>query len=90
MNHTADGVTRRFHMCIDIAGVLRWPDKTLCKLFKEEDGTKRAGSYVRDFLKMELLKGRKVLPMCDPKDCPGFDYVSGCPGHEEPKESGGV
>lgn len=72
-------------MCIDIAGVLRWPDNKLRELFKDENGFKRPGSYVRDFLKLELLKGRKVLPMCELKDCPGFDYVKGCPGHETPE-----
>lgn len=72
----ADGITRTFHMCVSIEGVLRWPDKELVKLFDN-----KSGKYVRDYLKLELLKGRKVLPIGEP--CEGFDYVNGCQGHEE-------
>ncbi len=35
----------------------------------------------RDFLKLELYKGRKVLPMG--KKCDKFDYQKGCSGHED-------
>lgn len=74
-------------MSICIAGVLRWPDKTLADLFTEPDGQKRTGKYVRDFLKLQQAKGRRVLPMGD-DECEGFDYQTGCPGHpiEEPAE----
>ena len=34
---------------------------------------------VRDFLKGELIKGRRVLPLCK---CSNFDYQIGCKGHE--------
>lgn len=66
-------------MCLDISGALRWPDKDLAKMFTD-DGTPRSGSYVRDWLKLQQAKGRRVLPMCDPP-CEGFSYETGCPGH---------
>jgi hypothetical protein len=72
--------TKIFHMCVDIEGVLRWPDRKLAALFSDDDGTKRSGKYVRDWLKLQLAQGKKVLPMC--KECKGFDYINGCPGHE--------
>ena len=50
--------SRRIHMCIDIEGVLRWPDNKLRALFADEHGFKRPASYVRDQLKLELIKGR--------------------------------
>lgn len=67
------------HMCVGISGVLRWSDKQLSNLFAEDDGTRRPGRYVRDWLKLQLAKGRKVLPMGKP--CEGFSYETGCPGH---------
>lgn len=67
------------HMCVDIAGVMRWPDSQLRELFKEDDGSKRPGAYVRDWLKLQLAQGKQVLPMGKP--CEGFSYIHGCPGH---------
>ena len=46
-----------------------------------EDGQRKPGKYVRDWLKLQLLQGKKVLPMGKP--CEGFSHVTGCPGHEE-------
>lgn len=72
------------HMCIDIAGVLRWPDRDLAKLFTD-DGIKRPGSYVRDWLKLQLALGKRVLPFSD-CPCEGFSYETGCPGHPYEEE----
>lgn len=72
------------HMCIDISGVLRWPDKDLKHLFTE-DGRERSGKYVRDWLKLQLAQGKRVLPMCK---CEGFSYQDGCPGHASSVQSG--
>jgi hypothetical protein len=70
--------TRTIHMCVDIAGVMRWPDKDLANLFTD-DGVRRPGKYVRDWLKLQLAQGKRVLPMGKP--CEGFSYTDGCPGH---------
>lgn len=64
-------------MCVDIEGVLRWPNSKLSKLFTE-DGQEKPGSYVRDWLKLQLAQGKRVLPM---GKCEGFNYQTGCPGH---------
>jgi hypothetical protein len=64
-------------MCVDIEGVLRWPDKQLSMLFTE-NGVNRPGRYVRDWLKLQLAHGKKVLPM---GECDNFDYQTGCKGH---------
>lgn len=34
---------------------------------------------IRSFLQGQLDLGRRVLPM---GDCEGFDYQTGCPGHD--------
>lgn len=68
-----------FHMCVDISGVLRWPDKDLGKLFTDESGNYSDGRMVRDWLKLQLAHGKRVLPMG--KACEGFSYQDGCPGH---------
>ena len=74
------------HMCVDIAGVLRWPDKDLCRLFKDDDGSKKPGRVVRDWLKLQLAQGKRVLPMGE--KCEGWSDVDGCPGHpRKPDES---
>ena len=73
-------MSKTFHMCVDIEGVMKWPNKELSKLFSE-DGQRKPGKYVRDWLKLQLLQGKKVLPMGDL--CEGFSYVTGCPGHEK-------
>lgn len=71
----------KVHMCIDISGVLRWPNAKLQKLFYDKDGTPRSGAYVRDYLRLELAKGRRVLPMGT--ECDNFDYQTGCKGHPQ-------
>lgn len=71
--------SKTWHMCVDIQGALRRSDKELVRLFTDPDGVKRSGRYVRDFLKLELMRGKRVLPIGD--ECVGFDYVNGCPGH---------
>jgi hypothetical protein len=73
------------HMCVDIEGVLRWPDKKLGKFFTD-DGVHRPVKYVRDWLEIQLSQGKKVLPIGEP--CEGFSFQTGCPGHpiDEKKE----
>jgi hypothetical protein len=75
--------TTRIHMCVDIEGVLRRSDRDLSNLFSE-DGERRPGKYVRDWLKLQLAQGKRVLPM---GECEGFDFQTGCPGHPIEKET---
>jgi len=70
--------TTHVHMCVDIAGILRQSDKMLGNLFMDE-GRHRRGKEVREWLKLQLAQGKRVLPMG--KACEGFSYQTGCPGH---------
>lgn len=70
---------RTIHMSVSIEGVLRWPDKDLRNMFTDDAGNRQPANLVRDFLKLELAKGRRVLPMGEP--CEGWSYETGCPGH---------
>lgn len=78
---------QRIHMCVDIRGVLRWPDRQLAGMFTDDDGRKMKGHEVRDKLLDCLAEGKKVLPM---GQCEGFDYQTGCPGHERKSEDPNV
>jgi hypothetical protein len=73
-------MSKTVHMCVDIAGVLRWPDKDLVKMFTGDDGLKKSAGEVRDWLKLQLAQGKRVMPFGEP--CEGFSYQTGCPGHE--------
>ncbi len=65
-------------MCVNIEGVLRWPNKDLARLFTD-DGIQRPGRHVRDWLRLQLAQGKRVLPIG--KKCEGWSDVTGCPGH---------
>lgn len=67
-----------YHMCICIEGALRQP--RLLKYWTDDDGNPQKPAAVREFLRCELAKGRKVLPM---GECDNFDYQSGCKGHPQ-------
>jgi hypothetical protein len=67
------------HMCVDIEGVLRWPDKDLRRLFTTDGQHEKSGRLVRDWLKLQLLQGKRVLPMGE--KCEGWSDITGCPGH---------
>ena len=73
------------HMCVDIEGVLRWPDKDLRRLFTTECTHEKSGKVVRDWLKLQLLQGKRVLPMGE--KCEGWSDVDGCPGHPRKPDS---
>jgi hypothetical protein len=56
--------------------------KTLKGCITVDGHTLETVQEIRDFMKGELAKGRKVLPMCR---CSNFDYQTGCKGHERPE-----
>jgi hypothetical protein len=85
----SEATTRTVHMCMCIDGMLRWPDKDLKGLLVDDKGNPQLPRVVRDWLKIEKLKGRRVIPFG--KACEGFSYETGCPGHpvtDESKERG--
>jgi len=70
------------HFCVDIEGAINRLQRSNKKYseFDDENGNPVPRKAAILNLKYELNKGRKVLPMS--KNCVGFDYQTGCPGHE--------
>lgn len=68
---------KSFHFCLSVRGALKNRDFSG---FTNDDGSKATPEQVQDFLLDQLAMGREVIPMS--KDCKGFDYKTGCPGHE--------
>ena len=73
---------RTVHLCVDIAGALRWRDRKLAGMFRNDDGSEMLGREVRATLNRCLDEGKRVLPFGEPFE--GFSYLTGCPGHETP------
>ncbi len=70
--------TKTIHLCLDIEGFLNQAKKepSMAKnLFKG-----RTAQEAIKILEENLAIGRKVLPFSS--ECEGFDYRTGCPGHE--------
>lgn len=71
------------HMSCDIAGFLsNMKGRKLDGVIHTDDGKPMSGREARAELTKLLSEGKKVIRMCDKKDCPDFDeYGGGCPGH---------
>lgn len=73
------------HMCISVRGMLNWDlreTKRNLKSMTKNDGTRFASvEEFRHAMMDELSQGHQVLPLGPA--CEGFDYKTGCPGHEE-------
>lgn len=82
-------MSRTIHMCQSVEGPLmnyRVSDwKRIAKCVTRDDGSRMTWEEVKQWFIDELAKGHKVIPLGKP--CEGFSYVTGCPGHEEPKET---
>lgn len=70
------------HMCMNIEGAIRNA--------KELKGCITIGGYtlntvteIREWLKQQKAKGWRVLPLAN---CKGFDFQTGCCGHETQEE----
>lgn len=70
---------RHSHLCMDVRGALRNIDD-LVGCVTNNDGKRLNRDEIFDWLCNELAQGRRVVPMG--KKCEGFDYQTGCPGHE--------
>lgn len=81
-------MSKTIHVCASVRGMLNWPHaefKCALKYMKKEDGSLfRSIPELRDALMDELSKGHEVIPM---GECEGFDYKTGCPGHENPPDA---
>lgn len=71
------------HMSINIKGMLGYYRKRSMRgVIINDDGTPLTDVEARNYLYNHLTLGHTVIPMCDDKDCPDFDYFGGgCPGH---------
>lgn len=79
-NHSSTG-SKIMHMCLDIRGYLtNYRPHQMAGMFRHDDGRPMSGDEAHAQLLEELSKGRRVLPV---GACEGFDYQTGCPGHEE-------
>ena len=68
------------HVCLSTHGFINGPDKDLREMYRHPDGRWFTPAEARLQLRVELSKGRKVLPFGEP--CEGFDCSGGgCPGH---------
>lgn len=76
--------TLKQHLSVDISGMLKYyRRKSMNGLMRDDNGRLMNDKEVRAELQRHLSLGHKVLPMCDDKDCPDFDYFGGgCPGHD--------
>ena len=67
-----------FHICLHVRGTLK--NKSFGG-FVNDDGSPAKTSDVEDYLLDQLSLGRERIPIGKP--CKGFDYKTGCPGHEK-------
>lgn len=75
---------RTIHMCIDVRGLLLKSDRHLEGWLSDDAGNLLSPRDARLALMGELLKGHEVIPASGA--CEGFDYKTGCPGHEKDEE----
>ena len=75
--------TRTMHFAQSVRGALRNWDKRMLKrmasAFVVDGRPLQTADELREFLMDCLAAGKELLP-CGP--CEGFDYKTGCPGHE--------
>lgn len=76
---------KRIHLSLDIRGaLLNWVDSEWIGVVTDDDGRKLSPREAKARLLDELANGKKFLPI---GECEGFDYQTGCPGHEIPDQS---
>jgi hypothetical protein len=70
--------TRRMHVSLSIEGALKSRKKI--NYMQHDDGKRMSDKEARDYLQESLREGKRVLPISS--ECEGFDYITGCPGHD--------
>jgi hypothetical protein len=73
------GKGKTFHIALSVKGTLRQPDSMLRGLVTLDDGREATPHQARQWLRIQQMKGRKLVPFGEP--CDGFSYETGCPGH---------
>lgn len=75
-------MSKTIHVCLSVRGALKWPKTKLKRLLRDESGAWVSADDARDWLMDQLAMGREVVQLGS-KPCEGFDYKTGCPGHED-------
>jgi hypothetical protein len=68
------------HCCMDVRGALKMTKRQLGGMFRDGDGRRLSADQARDALLDHIAAGHEVIPFGP--ICNGFDYKTGCPGHE--------
>ncbi|OOG61405.1 hypothetical protein B0E46_15615 [Rhodanobacter sp. B04] len=68
------------HCCMDVRGALKMTQRQLGAMFRHSDGRRLSADRARDVLLDHVAAGHEVIPLGPV--CQGFDYKTGCPGHE--------
>lgn len=69
---------RIIHVCQSVDGALRNWSKSDWKHMADTNNV--SIGYAKKWMELQRHLGRKVVPIGD--KCEGFNYESGCPGHE--------
>ena len=72
-------MTKKFHVCVDIEGALKQRSLTY---FDDDNGKPMTTKAAKQFLRMELQKGKKYFCGCDNVSAEGR-----CLGHEVVEEA---
>lgn len=70
----------KFHICLDIRGMLKKSDSQLKGIFKHDDDTPMTADECRNVLYGKLKQGYEVIPY---GNCDNFDKEKGCQGHDK-------
>lgn len=74
--------TKRYHMSLNLEGLLRNYKRKKITFFKNDDGSSVSDKEARAYVAELQAKGHKL--MCMSNECEGFDpFGGGCPGHED-------
>ena len=69
---------RQLHICQSVSGALKnWTKKDWDMMAKDNNCTPKEA---KQWFQEQHDLGRAVIPIGE--KCEGFDYVTGCPGHE--------
>lgn len=79
-------MARLIHVYLDVRGaLLNYTDEDFVG-FRDESGCQMSPYEARSALLDALLSGVAALPIGEP--CEGFDYKTGCPGHDAKELAG--
>lgn len=80
----------RIHCCMNVEGALRAEARSRRRLnrsgFTRDDGSDATREEAIEYLKACRNEGKRVIPLGGP--CVGFDFTSGCPGHDDTARDG--